>query len=403
MPRCLLNTEFLEKLQQTTLRKKVIFSDVEYRTLQLEYRPSGTGTWYFRGKDEKGMFKQVRLGSLDDMDLLEARAQVYELQKYLAQGGTLTARQARSAKKITFRNFVELHYLPHAQVRKRSWYIEGRVFERHIFPHFGEQKLDSISRISLTLWQESLRQKGLAEATCNRLLYLMKYVFNCARRWDFLEDSPARDIYPLPEREFRERYLSEEEAQRLLNSLASEPGTLAIFAIQLLLFTGARKTEILSARWEHIDMKRRILTVPLSKSGHMRHIPLSDAALNVLRKMRRRRSGWIFPSPKSDSHITNVYSTWDRIRKRAGLQDVRLHDLRHSFASFLVNSGCSLYEVQKILGHHDPKMTTRYAHLAQKSLLKAANLVSMKLGKRRRRARKGENAAPQPNGSAPSA
>ena len=129
-------------------------------------------------------------------------------------------------------------------------------------------------------------------------------------------------------------------------------------------------------------MERRILTVPLSKSGKARHIPLSDTALQVLADIPRR-SEWLFPSARTKGHITSVFQTWDRVRTRAGLKDVRLHDLRHSFASFLVNSGCSLYEVQKILGHHNPKVTTRYAHLAQDSLLRAANIVSRKIGTRK--------------------
>ncbi|WP_446425062.1 tyrosine-type recombinase/integrase [Mailhella sp.] len=137
-------------------------------------------------------------------------------------------------------------------------------------------------------------------------------------------------------------------------------------------------------------MERRILTVPLSKSGKARHIPLSDAALQILEEISRK-SEWLFPSSRTDSHISTIYEEWDRVRERAGLKDVRLHDLRHSFASFLVNSGCSLYEVQKLLGHQNPKVTTRYAHLAQDSLWRAANLVGEKLrekGEKRHRNRK---------------
>ena len=183
----------------------------------------------------------------------------------------------------------------------------------------------------------------------------------------------------MPEKEFRERYLSEDEARRLLEVLKEEKDQQTAHVIRLLLFTGARKSEILAARWESVDLVRRILTVPLSKSGKARHIPLSDAALQVLADLPRR-SEWLFPSPRTAGHITSVFTVWDRVRTEAGLKDVRLHDLRHSFASFLVNDGCTLYEVQKILGHHDPKVTTRYAHLAQDSLLRAANTVGRRLG-----------------------
>ena len=207
----------------------------------------------------------------------------------------------------------------------------------------------------------------------------MKYAFNCARRWGFIVESPARDVSALPEKEFRERYLSEEEARRLLDALDADKDRQAAQVVKLLLFTGARKSEVLAARWENVDLERRILTVPLSKSGKARHIPLSDAALLVLAVIPRH-SEWLFPSSRNSSHISTIYPAWDRVRERTGLKDIRLHDLRHSFASFLVNSGCSLYEVQRILGHQTPKITTRYAHLAQDSLLRAANIVGEKLG-----------------------
>ena len=212
----------------------------------------------------------------------------------------------------------------------------------------------------------------------------MKYAFNCAQRWGFISDSPARDVQVLPEKEFRERFLSEDEARQLLKVLKEEKDQQTAQVIRLLLFTGARKSEILAARWENMDLERRILTVPLSKSGKARHIPLSDAALQVLAEIPCN-SEWLFPSKRTKGHITSIFQAWDRVRTRAGLKDMRLHDLRHSFASFLVNSGCSLYEVQKILGHHNPKVTTRYAHLAQESLLRAANVVSKKLGIRRKK------------------
>ncbi len=247
---------------------------------------------------------------------------------------------------------------------------------------FSAAQLEAITRFALSQWLEGLRDKGLAPATCNRALFLVKYVLNCARRWGFIAESPARDVSGLPEKEFRERYLSKEEARRLLEALDADKDQQAAQAVKLLLFTGARKSEILAARWENVDMERRILTVPLSKSGKARHIPLSDAALQILKGIPRK-SEWLFPSTKKASHFSTIYDAWDRVRVRAGLKDVRLHDLRHSFASFLVNSGCSLYEVQKILGHQNPKVTTRYAHLAQYSLLRAANIVGEKLGEKK--------------------
>ncbi len=380
MPRCLLTTAFVEELKRTKPEEKLVYTDEEYRYLRLEYRPGGKGTWYFRGKDEGGKTKLIRLGNIDEIDVLEARAQAYRLKKILTHGGRLAVRLNMRKYQMTFNDFIETHYLPHASMRKRCWKAEEGTLRRHILPYMGDMRLEDISRLTLSRWLEDRRAEGFAPGTCNRMLFILKYVFNCARRWSFLNDSPARDVSALPDHEFRERYLSEDEARRLLKVLAVATNRQAARAIKLLLFTGARKSEILQARWEHVDFTRRVLTVPLSKSGKPRYIPLSRAAMRVLTSIPRR-SEWLFPSPRTQSHLSTLHSQWHKIRTEAELQDVRLHDLRHTFASFLVNSGCSLYEVQKILGHHDPKVTTRYAHLDQDSLLKAAELVGTLLNR----------------------
>jgi len=390
MPRIELTKAAMERLKSTWHSRKTVYLDADIRGLMLEYRPTGMGTWYFRAKDEQGKMKMIRLGTLAEMNVLEAKARAYEMQKFMEHGGVLKDLDTLAGKRLTFGAFIEKHYLPHAKARKRSWQTEVGILRRHILPVFSAAKLEAITRFALSRWLEGLRDKGLSPATSNRALFLVKYVFNCARRWGFIVESPARDVQALPEKEFRERYLSEEEARRLLYALDNEKDRQAAQVVQLLLFTGARKSALLAARWENVDVERRSLTVPLSKSGKARHIPLSDAALQVLDEIPHK-SEWLFPSSRTDSHLSTIYASWDRVRERAGIKDVRLHDLRHSFASFLVNSGCSLYEVQKILGHQNPKVTTRYAHLAQDSLLRAANIVGEKLGEKgekRHRSRK---------------
>ena len=379
MPRCHLTLSFVKHLQTERPAKRTMYMDMDFRTLLLEVRPTGTGTWYFRYK-ESGKFTLFKIGTLEDVSVLEAKAKAFELQRTVLRNGDVLAKPYElQVQRLTFSAFIHEHYTPHAKSRKRSWKAEQGILRRDILPALGEMRLDSITRFTLIRWQESMLGKGLAASTCNRALFLLKYAFNCARRWGFIAESPARDVQALPEREFRERYLSEEEARRLMDALAAEKDQQAARVVKLLLFTGARKSEILAARWENVDVGRCILTVPLSKSGKARHIPLSDAALKVLAKIPRN-SEWLFPSPKTAGHMTSIFKAWDRVRTKAMLKDVRLHDLRHSFASFLVNDGCSLYEVQKILGHHDPRVTTRYAHLAQDSLLRAANVVGKRLG-----------------------
>jgi integrase len=159
-------------------------------------------------------------------------------------------------------------------------------------------------------------------------------------------------------------------------AIETDENRTAALAITLLLLTGARRNEITQAKWEYINWERRTLLVPLSKSGKPRTITLNGQALELLRSVPRIDGNpHIFPSDVTGRPCASLYFPWDRIRRRAGLDSVRLHDLRHSFASFLVNQGISLYVVQGLLGHSHSRTTQRYAHLAQQTLQDAAEVV----------------------------
>jgi integrase len=143
----------------------------------------------------------------------------------------------------------------------------------------------------------------------------------------------------------------------------------------MLILTGARKREVLDCKWEEFDLARKQWRISVTKAGKPRYVPLSDGVIQMLATMPHGDSAWVFANPKTRKPYKTIFHSWDTARIQAGLADVRIHDLRHSFASFLVNAGRSLYEVQKILGHTQIKTTQRYAHLSQDTLIEAANSV----------------------------
>jgi integrase len=153
------------------------------------------------------------------------------------------------------------------------------------------------------------------------------------------------------------------------------------FIVPMLVLTGARKREVLDAKWSDFDLERQSWRIPMCKTDKARHVPLSDGALQVLAQISRVEDvEYVFANPKTKLPYVSIFCSWNTARKQAGLADVRIHDLRHSFASFLVNAGRTLYEVQKILGHTQVKTTQRYAHLAQQTLVDAANAAVSALG-----------------------
>lgn len=278
---------------------------------------------------------------------------------------------------LTLDAFVSQIYIPNIKIRKRSWQIDERIARQHISPIFGHRPLAGIDHCEVEDWLNRLLADGIGPASCNRFLAVFKTICSFAETRGFLGQgkSPCRGVASLKTHAQRERYLSLEEAQRLMERLRKS-GRAEALALRLLLLTGARKSEILKARWEHVNIEQRLLTIPLSKSGKPRHIVLSDAAIAVIRSIPQiNGSQWLFPGHAQGKPLSDLYLFWNKIRKELGLRDVRIHDLRHTFASFLVNSGHSLYEVQKMLGHADPRTTMRYAHLGQEALLAAAEFV----------------------------
>lgn len=292
-----------------------------------------------------------------------------------------TCKSGKTAK--TFDEFFSCVYMPHAETRKRSWQIDARLARRHISAFFGARRLDAISAPDVEKWLGCLRAKGLAPATCNRILAVLKSAFFWAETAGYIPalSSPCRHVRPLKVIARRERFLSESEGQKLMQRLRND-NSMQAKAIQLLLLTGARKSEILHARWDDLDCERRILTVPIAKSGHPRHIYLSGEAVAVFKSIGRQHdSPWIFPGRKPDKPLSSLYAYWDKTRLSLGLAGVRLHDLRHSFASYLVSSGHTLYEAQQLLGHADPRTTMRYAHFAHDALVRASASVARVLVK----------------------
>lgn len=161
--------------------------------------------------------------------------------------------------------------------------------------------------------------------------------------------------------------------------LEASANTQLKYIVALLLLTGCRKRELLDAKWEEFQLDRKMWRIPMqrAKTSKTRHVPLSTAAMEILAQLPRWEGcPYVVPNPKTLKPFWSVYHCWDKARKAAGLPDVRMHDLRHSAASNLVNSGQSLYVVGSILGHAQTKTTQRYAHLDNSTLLSAANAAA---------------------------
>lgn len=259
-----------------------------------------------------------------------------------------------------------------------------QLYRIRIAPKFGHKALSSINRRETQVFHNALLFEGLSPASADHHIKLLRRVLNLAVQWELLDKNPLKGIPLLMVNNEVENYLDEDQTQALLEVLKTDANRSVGHILMFLISTGARLNEALTATWKNVSIEGGVWKVDAtrSKSKKVRSIPLNDSALWVLEQLASKgRSEYLFPSPvKADAGKDEPYLTitraWYRIRKLAGV-DVRIHDLRHGFASRLVCKGRSLYEVQQILGHSDPKVTMRYAHLSSKALQEAANAGSV--------------------------
>jgi integrase len=383
MAQIYLNAGFIKAAVCPTEKKKVEFHDVFCKGLFLEARISGGKTYYLRYRDRRGRQRQIKLGDSRDLLLSDARKLADEKRRSIALGEDPLEIKSDSKKTPTFSAFINEQYLPHIKSYKRSWTSDVSLLNNHLLPRFGNKYLDEISRQDIVKMLVDRRASGAAAGSANRLLILMRYCFNLAIRWEVsgIKVNPTKEVPLLEDRSVKERYLSVEEAQRLHAAVCTSENTMLRFIVPTLILSGCRKREVLDAKWKDFDFQRRIWRIPTPKTGKARFVPISDGLINLLNDVPRGNgSEWVFPNSTTNKPFVNFFCAWDNARKKAGLSDVRVHDLRHSFASFLVNSGRTLFEVQRILGHTQVKTTQRYAHLSHDTLLDATNAVNSQIG-----------------------
>ena len=372
MAKAKLTNTFIKKIPSKINSARVDYFDTELSGFMCEVRKTGTITYYYRyTKNYKTTMH--KLGTADTMSADEARRLALKIKKAIATD-SLEKLFIKKSSAPTLKEFYYKHYLPSIKLQHKSWCHNDSAYRVHILPALGDKRMDEIQPHHIkSLIMDVINKKKLGNGSANKVLVYIKHAYNMALelKIDGIKENPAAHIKSLHE-EHRERYLTKMEAKRLLKAVDESNNTSLKYIIRFLLLTGARRGEVLRAAWKDIDLVNMVWTIPITKNKKIRKVPISKELLEVINSIPKT-SEWLFPAKRTTGHYTSITAAWDHARKKAGLPDVRIHDLRHSFASTLVNSGCNLYEVQRLLGHSDLKMTQRYAHLSDDSLIKAAS------------------------------
>jgi len=364
-------------------KAKTDYYDEGIKGLVLSVRASGSKVFALRFRNRYGTQCQFKIGNAADVSCEKAKKEAQRLRGLIALGQDPSA-ERKVVRTIMTVEELSVIYLDHARARKKSHDIDERYVRNHINPRFGTLRLDEMKQTEVVAWLTTKwQEEGYAKATVNRLQVVLGCMYKLAQRSNLpgAENNPVAGVSLLNPDNERERFLSREEVARLKFNIDSSENSMLKFIVGLLLLTGARKRELLDARWEDIDLEARRWRIPINKSGKPRSVPLPTAAVELMASMPRwPNCPYLVPNPKTLKPFVSVYNAWHTARCLAGLPDVRMHDLRNSAASNLVNAGQTLYSVAKILGHRQTRTTERYAHLSQGALLDSVDAAANYMG-----------------------
>ncbi len=359
---------------------KIVYAyDKELKNFGLRVMPSGVRS-YFVQYWVNGRRRRVTLGQHGPMTAEQARQAALGVLGEVATGEDPAEIRAEARAGITVAMLAERYLEEHAIPNKKPRSVEEdrRLLNNVILPKLGKRRVADVTRQEIIRLHQGHRKKP---TQANRVVALLSKMFNLAEKWGLRQDNsnPCRMVEKFKETK-RKRYLSVEELARLgqalneVQELGSElPGVLT--AIRLIIFTGARLSEITTLKWENVNLDMGVIHIPESKTG-FKTIPLSKSAAAVLAEACPLEGNpYVCPGVKVHGHIVGIQRPWQRIRERAGLEDVRIHDLRHSFASVGAASGLGLPIIGALLGHTQAATTQRYAHLANDPLKAATDEI----------------------------
>lgn len=370
----------------TARRREYMLWDADIKGFGVRVHPSGRKVYLVKYRLDGRVIKKT-IGPHGAIPPAAARARAAEIITAAMTGRDLTGRVLSPPTDTTTMHelagrFLDEHVPVHCKPSTAHSY--GIAIRQHVVPRLGSLSVASVTRADVADLHRAMRATPYA---ANRTLGILSAMFSAAELWGLRPQgsNPCRYVKRFRERK-RERFLSDAEYRRLGAVLreAESTGTesaAAVAAIRLLMLTGCRLSEIMNLRWEDVSLQAGELRLRDSKTGAKR-VHLGGPAVAVLRGMERKEGNpWVIAGRRPGTRIASLHFPWARIRKRAGLEDVRLHDLRHSFASGGLLVGEGLPMIGKLLGHSHVQTTARYAHLADDPVKAAADRIASRIAK----------------------
>ncbi len=411
----------VQELPNAASGKRDQYQDMRTKALRLEVTDNGKKTYKVYRK-MAGRPIRYTIGDIEDWSIENARAKAEEVSALISKGINPNIEKRRIKEEITFGEMFADYMERYSKKHKRSWQYDEREVNKFL-PHWFTRKLSSIHRDEvLRLHDKIASENGLYQA--NRLLERIRAIYNKAIEWGWQGSNPAQGIKKFKEKS-RERFIKPSELPFFFEALEQEENETACDYILISLYTGARKSNVLSMRWTEIDFQQSEWRIPETKNGEPLTIALSKEAVDILkRRQKKTNQKWVFHSDKTDGHLADPKKSWKRILTNAtikfwhahdhiapliaeaikqtnnvkydhalyaaietlakkkkielptGLMDIRIHDLRRTLGSFQAAAGANQYIIGKSLGHKSQQATAVYARLDLDPVRESVQLAS---------------------------
>ena len=353
----------------TKTDQKILWDD-HLKGFGVRIYESGKRSFIIQIRDKsKKQFKRT-IGNINIVSLRQARDEAKRIMSLVHLGKDPFAKD----KDIYFKNFIN-EYIEKVSSRTKSiksQLNEKSLYKVYLIPYFGHLKISQISKNKIRKLMFDMESKPVM---ANKAHNLLSHMLNIAIEWDLVKENPLRGIKKYPE-ERRNVFLNFEQIEHLIKVL-NKDGSLSSMAIKMMILTGARKSEVLNATFDQFDLINHYWNKPYNstKQRKTHTVPMSDKVIEIVTLLRKKQSGkYLFANFKGQP-MQDIKKKWQKIRLEINMPHLRLHDLRHSFASFMANKGIPVRLISELLGHSNIQTTLRYAHVFDKSLKKAVNLI----------------------------
>lgn len=353
--------KMIEAISLPPKDKRLYIYDTKVQGLELMITHQGAKSFkVYRKLGETPI--RVSLGKYPQMTVEEARQKAQKVIAEIISGKNPNAEKKKVRSEISFGEMFSTFMERYSKPQKKSWEADEREVKRFL-SHWYPRKLSGITKQEIQALHEKINsENGLYQA--NRLLERIKAIYNKAIEWGWEGPNPAQGVKKFKEKS-RNRFLHPDELPHFFESLEAELNDAVKDYIYVSLLTGARKSNVLAMRWEDIHFERQEWLIPETKNGEPLRVPLVSKVIEILQNRLQKYGGneWVFEGTGKTGHLIEPKSGWKRILDRAGIKDLRLHDLRRTVGSWQAATGASSYIIGGTLGHKDQKSTAVYARL----------------------------------------